>query len=116
MDDSACCGLLLHIREWLLRLPEHDHAYGYYVEPSKSVLIIKEQYLKEAQDILADLQVRVILLSYFLGGCVDNMEGIRQYVACKVNNWVKGVEQLIKAPKVYPHSAYSAFTQSLSCE
>ena len=94
MDDSACCGSLLRIWKWLLWLLEHGPAYGYYAESSKSVLVIKEQHLQEAQDIFANLQVKVVLTSCFLGGCVGNTKGIRQYVVGKVNTWAKGVKQL----------------------
>ena len=95
---------------------EHGPAYDYYAEPSKSALVIKKRYLQEAQDIFADLQVKVVLTSSFLGCCVDSTEGIRQYVTGKVNTWTKGVEQLAKAAKVYPQSVCPAFTWSLSCE
>ena len=60
--------------------------------------------------------MKVVLTSHFLDDCVSSTEGIRQYVAGKVNTWAKSVEQLAKAAKVYPQLAYSALTQSLSFE
>ena len=62
-DDSACAGSLLCIREWLLQLLEIDPSYGYFAEPSKSVIVVKEQHLEETKIIFSDLQVEVTLPS-----------------------------------------------------
>ena len=43
-DDSACAGSLQNIKEWLLQLMEFGPSYGYYAEPSKSVIIIKDKF------------------------------------------------------------------------
>ena len=60
--------------------------------------------------------MEVVLASRFLGGCVGDEGGVRQYVSDKVDAWVKCVERLAGAAKSYPQSAYAAFTHSLSCE
>ena len=115
-DDSAIAGSLLCIREWLLQLLRLGPTYGYFAEPSKSIIVVKEEHFQEAQDVFADLQVEVVLVGRFLGSCIGNDEGIRQSVQGKVDLWVGGVEQLAEVAKAYPQSAYCAFTHSLSCE
>ena len=97
----------------LLRL---GPCYGYFAEPSKSIIVVKEEQFREAQDVFADLQVEVVLVGRFLGSCIGNDEGIRQYVQGKVDLWVGGAEQLAEVARAYPQSAYCAFTHSLSCE
>ncbi len=115
-DDSSCAGLLRRIREWLLLLLEIGPSYGYLAEPSKSILVVKEQHFDAAQRLFADLQVTVVLASRFLGGCVGRETEVHEYVRAKVKGWVTGVERLAQAARVYPQSAYAAFTHSLSCE
>ena len=70
-DDSACAGSLLCIRE-LLQLLEIGPSYGYFAEPSKRVIVVKEQHFEEAKIIISNLQVEVALASRFLGGCIGN--------------------------------------------
>ena len=115
-DDSACAGSLLCIREWLLQLLKVGPSYGYFAEPSKSIIVVKEEHFQEAQDVFADLEVEVVLAGCFLGSCIGNDEGISQYVQGKVNLWVESVEQLAEVAKAYPQAAYCAFTHSLCCE
>ena len=98
---------------WLMEL---GPSYGYLVEPSKSIIIVKEQHLQEAKAIFSDLQVEVVLVSCFLGGCVGDEAGVRQYVSDKVHAWVRCVERLAGAAKSYPQSVYAVCIHSLSCE
>ena len=98
-DDSACAGSLLCIREWLLQLLRLGPSYGYFAEPSKSIIVVIEEHFQEAQDVFADLEVEVVLVGRFLGSCIGNDEGIRQYVQGKVDLWVGGVEQLAEVAR-----------------
>ena len=116
VDDSACGSTLLRIRACFLRLLELGPAFGYFAEPVKSVLVVKEEHLEQAEIMFADLQVKVVLASRFLGGCVGTDDGIHCFVQSKVDTWVHCVERLAEVAKAYPQSAYSAFTRSLSSE
>ena len=82
----------------------------------KSVLVVKEEHLEQAEIMFADLQVKVVLASRFLGGCVGTDDGINRFVRSKVDTWVHCVKRLADVAKAYPQSAYSAFTRSLSSE
>ena len=93
-DDSACAASFLRIKEWFVRFFELGPSYGYFAEPAKSIIVVKEQHLQEAKALFSDLQVEVVLASRFLGGCVGDEAGVRQYVSDKVDAWVRGVEQL----------------------
>ena len=115
-DDSACGSTLVRIRAWFLRLLELGPAFGYFAEPVKSVLVVKEEHQEQAEIMFADLQVKVVLASRFLGGCVGTDDGIHRFVQSKVDTWVHCVERLAEVAKAYPQSAYSAFTRSLSSE
>ena len=115
-DDSACAGSLVHIKDWLTLLLHHGPGFGYFAEPTKSVIVVKEPLLETARNLFSDLEVDVVTASRFLGGCVGNEEEIHQYVRSKVDLWTKHVERLAQAARAYPQSCYAAFTRSLSCE
>ena len=115
-DDSSCGGRLVQIKAWFTHLLEVGPSYGYFAEPAKSILVVKERHLEQAKSLFADLQVQVVLSSRFLGGCVGTADGIRQYVSSKIDTWVQCLKRLSEAARAYPQSAYSAFTRSVSCE
>ena len=115
-DDSACSGFLRCIRNWFDRLLAEGPSYGYFAEPSKSTLVVKEENMEEARILFADLQVNIVLASRFLGGCVGDKDGVQQFVRSRVEGWVEAVSRLADAAKTYPQSAHSAFTHSLSNE
>ena len=83
-DDSSCAGRLQRIREWFLKLLEVGPSYGYFAEPSKSLLVVKEDQLNEAKNVFSDLNVEITLGGRFLGGVIGDSTEAQQYVADKV--------------------------------
>ena len=115
-DDSSCLGRLLRIKEWFLSLLEQGPAFGYFAEPSKSIVIVKPHHGEAAKTIFGNLNVQVTTSGRFLGSYIGDPEGVSSFVRSRVSDWVDGVNCLAKAAKAYPQSAHSAFTRSLSCE
>ena len=115
-DDSSCAGELLCNKEWLLLLLKLGPSYGYFTEPSKSIIILKEEHLDEAKRLLSNLDVEVTLASTFLGGCIGRESKVCAFGQSKVARWVNGVQCLVKAARSYPQSTNAAFTYSLSME
>ena len=81
-DDTACAAPLSHIREWVVWLLEIGPLYGYFAEPSKSIVVVKEQHLQDAKAFFCDLQVEVVLAGRFLGGCVGNDSRSQARLTC----------------------------------
>ena len=115
-DDSSCLGRLLRIKEWFLSLLEQGPAFGYFAEPSKSIVIVQPHHGEAAKTIFGNLNVQVTTSGRFLGSYIRDPEGVSSFVRSRVSDWVDGVNCLAKAAKAYPQSAHSAFTRSLSCE
>ena len=42
-------------------------SFRYFVEPSKSILVVKKEHLQEAKDAFADMPVEIVLSNWFLG-------------------------------------------------
>ena len=59
-----------------MRLLEIGPSYGYFAEPSKSIIVVKEQHLQDTKTIFCDLQVEVVLAGCFLDGCIGDEVGV----------------------------------------
>ena len=56
-DDSACTGKLSQIRLWFDKHIQLRPAYGYCVEPTKSVLVVAPRFEDVAKDYFKDLGI-----------------------------------------------------------
>ena len=63
-------------------------AFGYFAEPTKSVVLVKPDYMDEADEMFSDLEVEVTLSSGFLGSCIGDHGGVQDNIARKVQVWV----------------------------
>ena len=115
-DDSACVGRLSNIKEWFELLSERGPRYGYYPEPSKSVLVVDQRYKDEAASVFEGTGVSVVTGHRFLGGFVGDREGGVCFVEKKVEDWVSYVQKLADAAKSQPQAAYASLVKSLQCE
>ena len=59
-------------------------AFGYYAEPTKSILVVKPEHQQQAEEIFGDLQIKITTSSRFLGGCIGDEEGVKEFVSEKV--------------------------------
>ena len=75
-DDSACAGPLNSIHSWLDLLIERGPTYGYFPEPSKSVVVVASKYVEIAKSTCAfqNVGVKVVTGHRFLGGVVGERE------------------------------------------
>ena len=58
-DDAAAGGNLRHIRHWWDQLSALGPDFGYFVNSSKSWLIVKEPHLTEARKICAETGIHI---------------------------------------------------------
>ena len=56
-DDTSSSGNLEEIRIWFLKLLELGPAFGYFPEPSKSVIIVNESDVPAAQKLFEDIGI-----------------------------------------------------------
>ena len=116
-DDSSAAGKLETVLAWVRALVEEGPKYGYFPEPSKSVLVVKEGKEERAREVFAEYpDLEIVSHHRFLGGCVGASAGVEAYVRKKVATWVECVRHLARAAEKFPQSAYVAFTMSLQSE
>ena len=87
--------------------------FGYYPKPSKTWMIVKPEKLKEAKEMFPDINVTDIGRKY-LGSFIGTKSGKDDYVAKKIEEWSKDIEELSVIAKHEPQLAYTAYTVGLS--
>ena len=87
-DDAAAAGSLQAVKQWWDTLAEKGPKYGYFVNPSKTWLAVKECHLDSAKEIFKDSGVQIttdgkVYLGSFIGP--DLMMDV--FVQVKVESW-----------------------------
>ena len=65
-DDAAAAGRLQALKQWWDMLAERGPKYGYFVNPSKTWLAVKECHLKSAKEIFKDTGVHVTTMGKYI--------------------------------------------------
>ena len=111
-DDAASAGKIEKLHEWYLCLESTGKPHGYYVNRTKSWLILKsEETAERAKQIFGDSVNITTEGKRHLGAVVGSEEYKKEYCEEKVNNWVKELTILCEIAETQPQSAYAAFTQ-----
>uniref|UniRef100_A0A8D8Z6P9 Uncharacterized protein n=1 Tax=Cacopsylla melanoneura TaxID=428564 RepID=A0A8D8Z6P9_9HEMI len=115
-DDSSCTGHLAQIKNWFENLLIEGPKWGYFPEPRKCVLIVKEGYQEQADEIFGDINVKIDTSHKFLGSFVGNNNLKKEFVQEKVQEWVHCIQKLSSAAKLYPQAAHAVMSKSLQFE
>ena len=84
---------------------------GYYPKPEKSWLIVKPDKLRLAQAMFADTKINITSEGKkHLGASIGSPTYKKDFVKSKVDEWASQLHTLSKIAKIYPHTAYCAFT------
>ena len=114
-DDATAVGKLPDLRKWWEKLLTIGPSFGYFVNPSKTWLVTKDGHVGLASEIFGDTSVNITTKGRpVLGSPVGKPDYIKQFVAQKVEQWVKELEKLSNIAESQPHAAYCALTHGLS--
>ena len=111
-DDATAAGDLHSLLHFLNRFIIEGAKYGYYVNPGKSWLILKnETDLNKANDLFQDLEIQITTEGHRLLGAVIGAESFKEeYVANLVSTWCLELKKLSSIAISQPQPAFSAFT------
>ena len=110
-DDITGAGNLIELKFWWEKVISEGKKYGYFVNESKSWLILKDNnQLEDAKLIFQDTAIKFTTEGKrHLGAAIGSEEFREQYVKEKVKIWCQEMEKLCEYAKTQPHAAYSAF-------
>ena len=110
-DDSSAGGRLNNLKAWWESLVERGPAYGYFANPDKSWLVVKEDKYNEAKEIFHNTNLNITKEGRrYLGSALGNDSFLEAFVRNKVAGWVKEIETLSEFAKTQPHVAFVVYT------
>ena len=110
-DDITGAGTLIGLRKWWDNVVNEGNKFGYYVNESKSWLILKdENNVETAKEIFKDSEIMITTEGKrHLGASLGSEDFHKIYCEEKVNEWCAENEKLSDYAKSQPHAAYTAF-------
>ena len=110
LSDVNAPGMLVRVKRWWDAIIETGKFVGYYAKPSKSWLIVKEQYLEIANQIFDGAGIKITSTGKrHLGAVIGNEAFKEEYVCEKIEEWISEIESLAEIALIEPHAAYSAY-------
>ena len=104
----------IHYLHWWDGLTEQGDAYGYHLNASKSLLLVKERAYDEAVALFAGTGVQIVEDGCrHLGAAWGTPEFVSSFVESKVTDWTRQVSRLSDFARTQPQAAYSAFVHGL---
>jgi hypothetical protein len=93
-DNAGAGGSFTDLRKFFLRLQEIGPLYGYFPEPTKSILVVRSHNLYTAKSAFTDLQFKVTTGSRYLGGYSGSRVNRELWVQEKATFWTSAVNDL----------------------
>ena len=95
-DDASAAGSLQAIKLYFQELTEVGPKYGYYPEPSKSILIVRDNNLQQAQAFLDanNLGFELKTGDRYLGGYIGEDSDRDRWLNEEIADWAFGIEEL----------------------
>jgi hypothetical protein len=115
-DDAGAGGSFTDLRQFFLWLQEIGPAYGYFPEPSKSILIVRTHNRTRTSSTFDNLGFKVQTGSRYLGGYIGSKADRELWVQEKVTFWTSAVTDLAFAALSHPQTAFAGLQKSLQHE
>ena len=110
-DDASGTGRLNELKDWWDIMISEGQKIGYYVNESKSWLILKDSsQLETAKQVFQNSNIKFTCEGKRHFGAALGTEVFKiTYVSKKVEEWCKEMKNLSKLAKTQPHAAFSAY-------
>jgi hypothetical protein len=115
-DDAGAGGKEDAVRRLFHRLQDIGPSFGYFPEPTKSVLIVPRHNLESARTVFADLNFTVTTGHRYLGGFIGDQDAFEPWIKEQSTCWTEAVTSLASVAKNFPQSAYSGLQKLLQQE
>ena len=112
-DDSAGGGSLTSLHDWFMQLSKEGEKFGYYVNGSKSWLIVKNAEKMEEAEKVFGAKVKITTDGKrHLGAVIGSSEYKDEYCENMVDEWMGELDNLTEIAKSQPQAAYIALTKA----
>ena len=112
-DDITAAGDIAALREWWDHLLEIGPCYGYFPQPTKSWLIVKNEKHAEAIDTFEGTEIQISIDGErHLGAVIGSADKKTAYITEKINKWRDEIILLAEIASTNPQAAYTAYVKS----
>ena len=113
-DDASAGGSLVNLQAWWEKLNEIGPSFGYYPNASKTWLVVKEEYIEDAQKTFSTHGVNLTTGGHkHLGSAIGDDTFLEHFIQKKVEKWLAQLHTLSEIALTEPHAAYCGFTHGL---
>ena len=110
-DDASSSGSLENVRRWWDLLTALGPGYGYFPNPSKTVLLTKEEFLFAATETFAGTCVSISTQGKLALGCPISIDSfVSNFILSKISEWSTQLLKLSEIAITQCHTAFNAFT------
>ena len=103
-DDSGAGGKFVHILAHIRYLQAWGSSRGYFLEPTKSILVMAPRHVAWAEEFFQRMGIKVVTGQRYLGGFIGESELEKRWLAGKVAGWAESVETLAGVSRKHPQS------------
>ena len=112
-DDANGAGTVLGVSSWFEKISSLGPSFGYLVNPSKCVLIVKPEHTQKAYELFGHTGVLITTEgTRHLGAVIGSRSFAESFVSSAVDSWNESLNNLVSIAKTNPHLAFSNFTTS----
>lgn len=114
-DDAGAGGVLRALFTWWQALVATGPMFGYYVNPDKTWLLVKDELAAEAHALFAKSGIKITTEGRpHLGSPLGSSCYSADYAKSQVAEWVSEIQVLATIAAPHPHAAYAAYTHGLA--
>ena len=96
--------------KWWKELLQVGPKYGYFPNPFKSILVVKDpQMIDQAKELFGEFNMQITSGTKHLGAALGNTGARDQYIADEVQGWCEDIKMLADIAESEPQAAYSAY-------
>jgi hypothetical protein len=108
-DDAQATGKLIALRGWWDSLIARGPGFGYFVNATKTILVVKGAQMDEAAQVFSGTGITISEGARDLGGAIGSEGFISEFVTKKVSALCTEMEVLSSIAVSSPHAAHAAF-------
>ena len=109
-DNATAASTANCLRQWWDTLSSRGPCFGYYPNPSKTVLMVGEEYVEKAKIAFRGTGITISTHgSRHLGAALGSLHFIEECVDTKVKGWIEEIKNLAAIADTQPQAVYAAF-------